>query len=188
MLKNLAFWALIVSVVTLAQALGGWQSQGAAMLLIIFALVLLIGSSVVWLGLPETMRWTSTAVKSLTLGRSVALPIAARIAYEEARAHDTIWAHAAERLAVDKTPDGILDYVAGYIAGEAQIYGRRPPSTRLEPIAKVQAQSGTFYGGAKILRLRDGTRTEYSHLQVSRKDLRIVRRQMREAMSAGKDI
>lgn len=188
MLKNMGFWALIVAVVTLTQALGGWHSQPAATLLGVLSAVLLIWSAAAWMGLPATMRWTSAALAALTFGRNVALAVAARIAYEEARAHDTIWAHAAERLAVDKTPDGILDYVAGYIAGQAQLYGRRPPSTRLEPVAKLQAQSGKFYGGAKLLRLRDGVRTEFSDLHVSRKDLRAVRKQMRSAMSASKEI
>lgn len=188
MLKNLGFWALVVSVVTLAQALGGWHSQPAATLLVVFSVVLLIWLAAAWVRLPGAMRWTSAGVEALTVGRNVALPVAARIAYEEARAHDTIWAHAAERLAVDKTPDGILDYVASYISGEAQVYGRRPPSTRLESVARLRAQSGTFYGGAKLLRLRDGVHTEFSDLQVSRKDLLAIRKQMRSAMSASKKI
>jgi hypothetical protein len=107
---------------------------------------------------------------------------AARIAYEEARAHDSVWAHAAERLAVDKSPEGILDYMAGYFAGDHQLYGRRVPSTRLEAIDQFQAKHRTFTEGAKILYLRDQGRTMFSDLQVVKKDLKTVRKVMRESL------
>lgn len=188
MLKNPGLWSVIFFLLTLVQALSDWHSRVVAQISGVCALVLLVYAFVDWLRLPEGLRWKPEAFRSLTIGGKVSLPIAARIAYEEARAHDTIWAHAAERLAVDKTPAGILDYFAGYIAGEAQVYGRRPPSTRTEPIVKLQAQSGTFSGGAQSLRLRDQVGTEYVDLQIARKDLRFIRKRMREALGANEEI
>jgi hypothetical protein len=188
MFKNPAFWSVVFFLVALAQALGDWHSRLAAQVCTVCALALLLYAFVSWLRLPEGFRWTADAFRSLGVGGNVSLPVAARIAYEEARAHNTIWAHAAERLAVDKTPEGILDYMAGYFAGEVQVYGRRTPSTRLEQIDKLQAESGAFRGGARYLYLRDNGRTEFTDLQMSRKDLWAVRKRMREAMNADTQI
>ena len=105
-------------------------------------------------------------VQKFSIGK-VALSDAARISYEEARAHDSIWAHAAERLGVDNSPDGILDYMAGYFAQDGQLYGMRKPSTRVEAIDRRQAMHGTFREGAKYLYLRDQSGTEFSDLRVS---------------------
>lgn len=188
MLKNPAFWSVVFFLAALSQALGDWHSRLAAEACSGFAVVLLAYAVVTWLRLPRGLRWAPAAVTTLTFGGKVSLSVAARIAYEDARERNTIWAHAAERLAVDKTPAGILDYVAGYFAGEVQLYGCRQPSTRLEPIEKLQAQSGTFSGGARNLCLRDRARTEFSQLQVSRRDLRAMRARMRDAMNADNPI
>lgn len=135
-----------------------------------------------WLQFPIGYRWTFSALRSVTFGGKIALSDAARIAYEEARAHDSVWAHAAERLAVDKSPEGILDYMAGYFAGDHQLYGRRAPSTRLEVIDPFQAKHGAFREGAKRLYLRDQGRTMFSDLQVAKRDLKTVRKVMRDSL------
>jgi hypothetical protein len=65
----------------------------------------------------------------LRCGGRVSLRIAAEILYSEARAHDSVWAHAAERMSLDKSPDGILCYIAEMVKQDTVIYGKRPPST-----------------------------------------------------------
>jgi hypothetical protein len=55
------------------------------------------------------------------------------MAYEEARDSDSIWAHAAERLAIDKSPDGILKQLSrrcesqGYEFVESEYEKEKPP-------------------------------------------------------------
>jgi hypothetical protein len=182
MLTNPAFWSVIFFLLPLAQALSDWHSRPLAWASLIAA-VLLLGYAVVTLWLfPKGYRWTWSALRNLALGGKVALPDAARIAYEEARAHDSIWADAAERSGVDNSPDGILDYMAAYYAQDGQLYGVRKPSTRVEPIDRQQAMHGTFREGAKYLYLRDQSRTEFSELRVSKKDVRAVRKVMRESL------
>lgn len=182
MLNNAAFWGVIFFLVSLASTFGGWHSPPAEWGCLIATAVLVIYALVAWLRLPQSYRWSQGAVRSLTIGGKVALSDAARIAYEEARAHDSLWAHAAERLAVDKSSDGILDYMAGYFAGDHQLYGRRMPSTRLEAIDRFQANQGAFRGGANRLYLRDQAKTIFSDLQVAKKDLKTVRKVMRESL------
>lgn len=148
------------------------------------AAVLLLYALLAWLMLPTRYRWSLGALGILTFSGKIPLPDAARIAYEEARACDSIWAHAAERLAVDKSPDGILDYIACYFAGETQLYGKRKPSERLEKIDTFQAKQGTFTEGAKYLCLRAQAKTVFSDIRVATKDLRSVVRQMRESLKA----
>ncbi|RQP98903.1 hypothetical protein [Burkholderia stagnalis] len=182
MLTNPAFWSVIFFLLPLAQALSDWHSRPVAWASLIAAVLLLSYAAVTWLLLPKGYRWTWGALRNLALDGRVALPDAARIAYEEARAHDSIWAHAAERLGVDNSPDGILDYMAGYYAQHGQLYGVRKPSTRVEAIDRRQALHGTFREGAKCFYLRDQSRTEFSDLRVSRKDVRAVRKVMRESL------
>jgi hypothetical protein len=54
--------------------------------------------------------------------------------------------------------------------------------TRLEAIDQFQAKHRTFTEGAKILYLRDQGRTMFSDLQVVKKDLKTVRKVMRESL------
>jgi hypothetical protein len=182
MLTNPAFWSVIFFLLPLAQALSDWHSRPVAWVSLIAAALLLSYAVITWLLLPKGYRWTWGALRNLALVTKVALPDAARIAYEEARAHDSIWAHAAERLSVDNSPDGILDYMAAYYAQDGQLYGVRKPSTRVEAIDKRQAMHGTFREGAKYLYLRDQSRTEFSELRVSKNDVRAVRKVMRESL------
>ena len=102
-----------------------------------------------WLQLPNLYRRTAAALGSLSFGSRIPLREAARIAYEEARASGSILAHAAERVGPDKSPEGILNYVATYIAQVALIWGKRPPSTKSEPIDPMQAMTGAFCDGPR---------------------------------------
>jgi hypothetical protein len=183
MLTNPAFWSVLFFLLPLAQALSDWHSRPVGWASLIAAVLLLSYAVVTWLLFPKGYRWTWGALRNLALGK-VALPDAARIAYEEARAHDSIWAHAAERLGVNNSPDGILDYMAGYFAQDGQLYGMRKPSTRVEAIDRRQAMHGTFREGAKYLYLRDQSRTAFSDLRVSKKDVRAVRKVMRESLKS----
>src|ERR1700688_1906579 len=111
MFKNAAFWSVIFFLISFASTLGDWHSRLGELGCVVAAALLLVYAFVAWLRLPQSYRWTWGALRNLTFGARMALPDAARIAYEEARAHDSVWAHAAERLAVDKSPEGILDYM-----------------------------------------------------------------------------
>ncbi|MFJ1258780.1 hypothetical protein [Cupriavidus sp. CuC1] len=188
MLNHPAFWAVIFFLLPLAQSLGDWHSRIAAWACLSAAMLLCSYALVNWLRLPRGYKWTWAALRNLAWGSKVSLSDAARLAYEEARVNNTIWARAAERLAVNRTPGGILDYIAGYFACEVQLYGRRPPSQRLEAVDRFQAKHGTFRGGARNLYLRDQSKTEFSDLQVSRKDLKTVRELMRNALKADEPI
>ncbi len=141
-----------------------------------------------WLKFPPNFRMSWNSVKELSFGGNIGLEKATQIAYEEARASDSIWAHAAERLSVDKTPNGILDYFATYFAGKVQLYGKRPPSERLEAIDKSQAKCGTFSGGAKILELRDQASTAFTALAVSKKEFKAMIEPVKEGLKTNQQI
>jgi len=109
------------------------------------------------------------------------LPEAARLLYEDAREHRTLLASASERLGGQRSPEEILDYMATYIVGDVPILGVRPPSTRREIIEPLMARTGTFSGGAALLVLRDRAKTPFQDLRVRRRDLRRLRRELRES-------
>ncbi len=119
-------------------------------------------------------RRTAAALGSLSFGSRIPLREAARIAYEEARASGSILARAAERLGPDKSPEGILNHVAMYIAQDALIWGKRPPSTKSESIDPMQAMTDDFCDGATTFRPRGAPHNVFTDLWVARKDLRSV--------------
>lgn len=112
----------------------------------------------------------------------VSLAKGARIAYEQLRG--TLWAEAASRLRVDGTPEGILDYLGTGLTAEIPVFGKYPPSTKLERIETRAVKTGTIEGGATYLELNDQHRTRIVDLTVRKSDLRKAIKHMRESTSA----
>jgi hypothetical protein len=81
--------------VTLICAAAGWMSS-------IPSFYLIVGSIVVFAATLYLTRELIVRIGAISLAEG------ARIAYEQLRG--TLWASAAERLRVDSTPEGILDY------------------------------------------------------------------------------
>lgn len=102
----------------------------------------------------------------------------ARIAYEQLRG--SLWGSAAERLRVDSSPDGILDYIATGLTLEVPVFGKFPPSTVLERIPSSMVKSGTIESGARVLQLRDHHRSQITDLTIRKVDLRKAIRRMKE--------
>jgi len=115
---------------------------------------------------------------SLRIG-SIGMSDAARSAYEELRG--TLWAEAAHRLGVDATPDGILDYLATGLSTYIPVYGKYPPSTRLEKIPEAEVKRGNFAHGATVLELRDGRGRAVTELKVRRRDLWAAVKRMKDS-------
>lgn len=109
----------------------------------------------------------------------ISLHDGARIAYEKLRG--TLWGEAAERLRVDSSPDGILDYMATALTLYAPIYGKYPPSSRLELIKSNHIRTGTIEAGATVLELNDEHRCKVIGLRIKRSDLRKSIRHMIQA-------
>ena len=179
---NPTYLTLLLFVISTAMQVGGLQSRMLAFALWFATIAMLLYALSRWTQWPRCFRWTFSSVRAMRFGSRIPLPEAARIAYEEARLSGSIWAHAAERLAADKTPAGILDYIAMRFAMDADMWGRRPPSTRVELINRKEATYGAFRGGAKELRLRDKSCTVFTDLKVARSDLRAVVENFREGL------
>jgi len=110
---------------------------------------------------------------------AVSLNEGARIAYEQLRG--TLWGAAAERLRVDPSPDGILDYMATGIANEVPIFGKFPPSTKLERISARLLSSGSIKGGARVLQSRHRKEPDFTDLTIRKSHLLKAIRQMKES-------
>ena len=178
-LTNQNMWTALLFLVGTGLQLGDFQARWLAYLC--FALngalflVSLIQSARVPGGfLPRWRAWWA-----LRLGGKLMLHDAARVAYEAARKNDTLWAHAAEKMGVDKSPVGVLDYVATYFGMHVPIIGKRPPSTLDETIDMQKAGKGTFEGGARRLEMNDG-HTVFTDLRVKVKDVKLVVAKMSE--------
>jgi hypothetical protein len=145
------FWSAATFVFSTAIAIGDFKwSLGAKALYVVTACLLVYG--VVELSsLPFSMGRRLQAFGKLRFGGLMPLRVATKLAYQEARANKTLWAAAAERLAAEKTPDGILNYVGTYFGTHVPIYGARPPSDQLEEIPKNMASNGRMTGGASRL-------------------------------------
>jgi hypothetical protein len=108
---------------------------------------------------------------------TVPLASAAQQAYEQLRG--TLWGAAAERMRVDATPEGILDYLATGLSLHTPIYGRYLPSQILEKIPNTDLRSGRLEQGATVLRLDDGRQLRVEGLVVRKRDLRAAIQHMR---------
>lgn len=177
--NNPNLWTAITFFVGVALQLGGYQCKECAYLLFIVSGVLLIYSAIETARLPGSFLSKFRASWALRFGGRLALHDATRIAYEAARKNNTLWAHAAERLGVDKSPNGVLNYVATYFGMHVPITGKRLPSTLDEVIDTKTVGKGTFEGGAQRLELADG-HTVFIDLRVATKDVRKVVKVMSE--------
>lgn len=108
---------------------------------------------------------------------TISLADGSRIAYEKLRG--TLWADAAERLRVDSTPEGILNYMATGISLEIPVFGKYPPSTMLERVKDLDLNSGSIQEGGRVFLLRDQHQSRIIDLVVRKSDLRKVIRQMK---------
>ena len=107
---------------------------------------------------------------------------AAEILYSEARAQDSVWADAAERMSLDRSPDGILCYIAEVIKQDTPIYGRRPPSTHVEQLDPLQLKYSIVTNGAREMHFRDKTKAVFASLEVDSKELRRALEEVRESL------
>lgn len=178
-LNNPNLWTAITFFVASAMQLGGYQSKESAYALFAISAALFLYSAFVTAGLPGALLPKWNASWALAFGGKLPLHVAARVAYEAARKHDTLWAHAAEKLGTDHSPNGILDYVATYFGMHVPIIGKRPPSTLDEVIDTKSAGRGTFEGGAQRLKMNDG-HTVFTDLRVAAKDVKLVAAKMSE--------
>jgi hypothetical protein len=124
---------------------------------------------------PRLFRWLTGLPHRL---RYVPLQDAARRVYEESRRSGALVSGAAERMSIDKSSDGILNYVATYLAQDTSIWGKRPPSRRLEQIGAVQTSRGSFASGGTALIMRD--KSAFTELCISRVDLHSALKAIRE--------
>jgi hypothetical protein len=183
-LNNPNLWTAITFFVASAMQLGGYQSKGIAYALFTISAALLLYSAFLTAVLPGTLVEKWNASWALAFGGRIPLNVAARVAYEAARKHGTLWAHAAERLGTDHSPSGILDYVATYFGMHVPIIGKRPPSTLDEVIDTKSAGKGTFEGGAQRLAMNDG-HTVFTDLRVAAKDVKVVVAKLSEKVFPG---
>ena len=87
-------------------------------------------------------------------------------------------------MRVDKTPEGILDYMATGLAPHVTVFGVYPPSTKQELVPAQEVKRGSFEKGATILKLRNKQESVVTNLRVRRRDLRKAIKHMRESTAA----
>lgn len=184
MLANPAVQAWFMFLIGTALALSGYQSQSLAFLCWAAAALLMVVSFLQWLRWPGRYGRKLQSIWYLRWGGRISLRKAAEILYSEARAQDSIWAEAAERMGIDKSPDGILSYIAQKITGGSEVYGRRPPSTHVEKLDTLQLKYASIEDGARELRLRDKSKSVFTDLEVSTKDLRRNLREIRGSLKS----
>lgn len=178
-LFNQNMWTAVLFLVGTGIQVSGYQSLWLAYACYALSLGTLLWSLIVTLRVPGGLapKWHTWI--ALQLGGKLALRDAARIAYEAARKHGTAWAHAAEKMGVDKSPAGVLDYVATYFGMHVPLVGKRPPSTLDETIDIRTGPKGSFEGGAERLEM-DDEHTVFTDLRVKAKDVKTVVAKMSE--------
>ena len=85
-------------------------------------------------------------------------------------------------MSLDKSPDGILCYIAEVVKQDTTIYGKRPPSTHVEKLDPLQLKYGTVKHGAREVYMRDNTKAVFTDLKVDAKELRRALREVRESL------
>ena len=118
---------------------------------------------------------------------------AATRVYEKARKVGSLWAYAAERLGARgmnqrSSENEILNYMATFIAGKIQLYGVRPPSRILEPIADADKRNGVFENNATEFRFLLGKSPTYTSLRVTRHELESLIQHLAEGTKANDQI
>ncbi|CAJ6888285.1 Uncharacterised protein [Burkholderia pseudomallei] len=182
MLANPAVQAIVMFLVGTALTLGDVHSKVSALVCWGLTGALLIVAFAQWLRWPGRYGLKLESIWHLRWGGRVSLRKAAEIIYSEARAQDSVWAHAAERLSLDKSPDGILCYIAEIIKQDTPLFGKRPPSTHIERLDPLQLQYGTVMSGAREIHMRDYTHAVFTDLEVDAKELRRALREVRESL------
>ena len=152
--------------VTFVCAAFGWLSNIPTFYLIVCALV-------VFALMLYITRALIIRIGAISLGEG------ARRAYEELRG--TLWGNAAERLRVNSSPNGILDYIATGITLDIPVFGKFSPSTKLERIPSRMLKSGSIEDGGKVLQLRDQHQSQIIDLTVNKRDLQKAIRHMKES-------
>ncbi len=172
MLANPAVQGFLMFLIGTALAVGDVHSPLLARLCWLATAVLFLVAFFQWLRWPGNYGRKLAGWVDLRWGGRISLRKAAEIIYSEARAQDSVWAHAAERMSLDKSPDGLLCYIAEVIKQDTQFYGKRLPSTHVEAIPPLQSQYGTVGEGAREIRMRDNTKAVFVDLEIDKKDLR----------------
>jgi hypothetical protein len=152
--------------VTLVCAIAGWASN-------IPVFYLVTGSILVFAASLYLTRELIVRIGAISLAEG------ARIAYEQLRG--TLWASAAEKLRVNSTPEGILDYLGTGITLEIPVFGKYPPSTKFERVKLHELKSGSIEEGASVLQLRDQHRSQITDLTIRKADLRKAIHHMKES-------
>lgn len=173
--RNPVPWSLLSFIVAAWMQAYDFHDKNIALFFVVIGVVVIIYSAIQWLGLPSGYRVKYFSLLVLRFSGKISLPCAAAIAYTEARARRSILAGAAERLGVDTSPDGILDYVATYfgVVG-ADVWGRRLPAIKSEIIPPEVLKRGHFSCGASLLTLQDPGGAQYVDLQVRSKDIKEI--------------
>ena len=85
-------------------------------------------------------------------------------------------------MSLDKSPDGILDYIGSIMARDTVFYGKHPPSTHVEPLQPIQLKCATVKGGAREVHMRDNTKAVFVDLELDTRELRRALREVRESL------
>lgn len=182
MLANPALQGFLMFLVGTALTLGDVHNRIGAWVCWAVAALLLVVAFLRWTRWPGSYGRKMESVWYLRWGGRVSLRKAAEIIYSEARAQDSIWAHAAERMSLDKSPDGVLCYIAEVIKQDTPIYGKRRPSTHMEQLDPLQLKYGNVKNGALEIHMRDDTKAVFTDLEVDAKELRRALVEVRDSL------
>lgn len=182
MLANPAIQALLMFLIGTALTLGDVHSRVGALACWGLAGALMLAAFLRWRSWPGSYGRKLESLWYLRWGGRVPLRKAAEILYSEARAQDSVWADAAERMSLDRSPDGILCYIAEVIKQDTPIYGRRPPSTHVEQLDPLQLKYSIVTNGAREMHFRDKTKAVFASLEVDSKELRRALEEVRESL------
>lgn len=108
--------------------------------------------------------------------RILPLPAACRIAFE--KLHGTAFVEIAHGFG--NTPDRRLDVMAGHLALEAPILGKRPPSPVFERLSKHLLAQGTFTGGATQFNRHGEEQPQYIDLSIDGREFRRAIKRLKE--------
>lgn len=111
----------------------------------------------------------------------ISLTEGSRKAYTDLRG--TIWGTAAERLNADQTPEGILNYMAIALTDKLPVFGKFPPSDKLELIDHKEFTRGSTLGGGSIVKRFGQQHPHITELTISKFELYRAIRSMKKQSS-----
>lgn len=182
MLANPAVQAILMFLISTALSLGDVHSRDWALACWVLTAVLCLVALIRWLRWPGSYGRKLESIWALRWGGRVSVRKAAEIIYSEARAQDSLWASAAERMSQDTSPDGILCYIAEVMKQDTTFYGKRQPSTHFERLNPLQLKYGTVKNGAREVHMGDNTKAVFTDLEVDSKELRRNLREVCESL------